>query len=431
VVTVQKLFYKRLADHYKYQYSVLRTAVDWTIALYIIVPFFIFIGYQYVSWWLHPPGWITYVPYAILCFLLFLFAATGTIRLFVEEGDQLFLIQRPKWMHGVMRLGMMYSLVVHFVLCLLVMLILAPILLMVYKLSVLQTALLGLWLWVMRSFGAWVKDLLSIRFMGWKYWPILCGWFLAFYLFFLLGSIRLLGVSPLAGIALSGRFQDVAAGSSGHGSALLLGALIVLLGIGIYVLAKRRLLYKGTFFHDVEHEQKQRLRLTAFLLRGILRTETPLLRHKTPLLFRNSKPLFKKRRTSANVLAEVCIKSFFRRFTQVKMYAQLVAVGIAAITLLSLWLKVAIWAAFALLFADWLKAYWKEVEAAAFVRMFTWKDWDRRIAASKAVFLIMLPGFLILSAAAGFSMMAWPGAVAAIPVGCLVAYAAANLMTAW
>jgi ABC-2 type transport system permease protein len=429
-MTVRQLFFKRLSENWKYQYGVLRTAVDWTVALYIIIPFLVFIGYQYVSWWHGAPDWIIPVPYAVVVNLLFLFTSASTIRLFVEEGDQLFLMQHSKWFQGVMKLGLAYSVTFHFGMSVLTVLVLAPLLLLHYQMSLLQAALLGLFTWCMRSAGALARNFISSRFSGWKYWMTAIGLFAASAVLFFTGSVFLLGVPPLAGMPISGGVSYGYEASFRRENTFLLCAVIVLLGASIAAMAKRRSKCRGGFFHDVEHERKQRMKLAAILLTGIVAKKTRSYRRRRPLLFRNSNLLFKTR-TPSNALAELCVKSFFRDRVQVRLYLQFVAYGTVGLILLPVWMKPVICLALALLLSYWLKSYWKEVGSAPFVQMFPWTDRDKMTAASKAVFLMMLPGFLLLSVVAGFSAFSWLGALAGIPVGWIAAYGTASIIAPW
>jgi len=43
MMTVTRLLLLRIVSDWKYQYRVFRTAVDWIVAIYIVIPFLIFL----------------------------------------------------------------------------------------------------------------------------------------------------------------------------------------------------------------------------------------------------------------------------------------------------------------------------------------------------------------------------------------------------
>jgi ABC-2 type transport system permease protein len=170
MLTPDKLFLKRLAAHGKFQWSVFRLVVDWVIALYFVVPVLIIAGFQYHSWWSAAPVWIERIPYALVVLILYRVATMGTVRLFVEEADQLFLLQHPRWIPRLKQLGMAYSFLFHLTLSAAIIALLAPLLLVHYLLTPGQLVLLFVYLTVFRNLSAFLKHFLSLRYVGWRYW---------------------------------------------------------------------------------------------------------------------------------------------------------------------------------------------------------------------------------------------------------------------
>src|SRR5690606_28505235 len=119
--------------------------------------------------------------------------------------------------------------------------------------------------------------------------------------------------------------------------------------------------------------------------------------------FPNSNLLFRVR-TPSNGLVEMCVKSFFRSWAEFKVYMQFVIIGAAVLMLpfMPMWSKWVVWIALAFILSQRLKTFWSEMMSSDFVRMFAWKDADRIAAASKAIFLMSLPGFMLVSIAFGF-----------------------------
>jgi len=93
MITVTRLFFQRIIADWNYQYQVWRTAVDWIVALYIVIPFSTGFIYYHLSWWRAVPWWLDYIPLNALAAIMLVFTWSGTIRIFVEGADQLFLLQ--------------------------------------------------------------------------------------------------------------------------------------------------------------------------------------------------------------------------------------------------------------------------------------------------------------------------------------------------
>lgn len=86
-------------------------AVDWTVALYFIVPAVGFSIYFYLSLWRETPTWPALIPAWAWLALLYVITGLGGIRQFVEEADVLFLLQKPDWIQRLRRFGLIYSVI--------------------------------------------------------------------------------------------------------------------------------------------------------------------------------------------------------------------------------------------------------------------------------------------------------------------------------
>lgn len=105
MITPTQLFFRRAGSDWKYQYGVWKTAVDWTVALYIVIPA-VLIGLNgYALLWKNQYGWMEGLSFSWLLIALYLFTWSGRIRTFMEEGDQLFLLQRKGWVRRIIALG--------------------------------------------------------------------------------------------------------------------------------------------------------------------------------------------------------------------------------------------------------------------------------------------------------------------------------------
>ncbi|MDT2240191.1 hypothetical protein P7H22_07315 [Paenibacillus larvae] len=62
MITVQQLVRRRIISNLLYQYKALRSAVDWTVALYLVIPAIAMAMYEYIRMWLFPPEWFYVLP---------------------------------------------------------------------------------------------------------------------------------------------------------------------------------------------------------------------------------------------------------------------------------------------------------------------------------------------------------------------------------
>jgi ABC-2 type transport system permease protein len=404
MLTPAKLFLKRLTAHGRFQWSVFRLVVDWIIALYFIVPALIIAGFQYHSWWSGAPVWIKHVPYSIVVLVLYRVATMGTVRLFIEEGDQLFLLQHPRWISRLKQLGMVYSFLFHFIVSAAILSLLAPLLIVHYLLTPSELVMLFLYLLAFRNLSAFLKHFLSIRYVGWRFW---------------LGSLGLQLVMSTVFVStfLYMKFEF-----------FIVSGEIIVLAYFTYVLMKLRLKLKGTFARDIEHEQTQRLKFIALLLKRNVEKKPKEPRLK-PFFFTHSSLIFKQR-NSANGLTELYLKSFVRSGIQLKLYLQFIAIGTVflALPILPKTVKVILWLVLSAFFCNWLKAYWFEVMDSPFVQMFSWKDTDIQKAAQKGIFFVMLPGYSILSLTVGISAFTWVVTLQILLFGGLIVYMITNII---
>jgi ABC-2 type transport system permease protein len=108
-MTPKRLFWRRLLSEWRLKRTAWSTTIDWTVALYIIIPGLIIATVSYIRLWNQLPTWAVGLPTAIPLLLISLYTWTGTIRLFLEEPDQLFLLQHREWTLQIMSCGIGYS----------------------------------------------------------------------------------------------------------------------------------------------------------------------------------------------------------------------------------------------------------------------------------------------------------------------------------
>lgn len=404
-----RLLVKRVLEDWKYQISVWRTAIDWIVALYMVVPPLIYGVIKYIAWWHSPPAWLRFLPISFLPAILWLILYRGEIRIFVEEADQLFIVQKTEVLKGLTKLSLLFALTQDLLLVILLFLLIAPWLLLYYKLSF---ALIALWImftWLMKDSLNLVKDLTDLRLQGWLNRIVKTALFLVGELLFRSGTTLLLQQTVLSLVP-------------------------VLAGLGVTIfLFRQRLNKTGTFFHDVSRGERIKLRYTSLLLQmGSIYGNTFYMKPKRvvtlrskPLLFPNSTQLFKKR-TTANVLAELCLKSVLRNKNLFGNYLTLLVPCLLLLIGLPQYWKWAAWLIFAFILASFVRLYWREMINSQFMQLFRIDNEEKLAGAKKAIFIMMLPGFLLLSLVLGLQTHTWAGAGEAIAGGIIITQIAAH-----
>src|SRR5690606_25987817 len=84
----------RIKRHWTEQFRVWRTALDWTVWVYFIVPGLWIGGGTYREMWLDPPAWLASLPEALVLIVPMIYLFVGRQRLFLEDADVLFLLQK-------------------------------------------------------------------------------------------------------------------------------------------------------------------------------------------------------------------------------------------------------------------------------------------------------------------------------------------------
>ncbi|ATW27512.1 hypothetical protein DCMF_24625 [Candidatus Formimonas warabiya] len=406
MITPEKLFYQRIVSEWKYNFGAWRTVIDWTVALYILIPFLAFSGYQYLEWWKTTPLWLEPVPFSFFALASLLFAWSGTIRVFLKEADQLFLWNRHKWINTLMGKGIGYSIFLNLVTSVFFFSLLAPFLIGHYRMDIDKLILLGFITFLAKVVLGLSKQLLALIFPGFKQWIILR-------VLFLFSSLLFVTCIPYLLL-----------------NRVLCILCIFILFLVILILIRRRLTIRGSFLPDVERENSERLKYVTFLLKmsGIT-IKNPKKQKKQPWIFRNSKLIFHQR-TAVNGLVEFGIKSMLRNKQRIQLYISFVAICLLAVLGFST-LKWLVWLILAFILTNFVSADWKEAIQSDFMRILPWKKEHLYLATRKFLFLMTLPGLIIISAAMGFQTFSWLGAIAVLPVSVGVAFFMSYIVAFW
>ncbi|MGV3489459.1 MAG: ABC transporter permease [Tuberibacillus sp.] len=390
----RQLFWKRWRFYYKKQWDSLKLLVDWTIMLYILIPFLIFLGINHYLWWQGPPDWSEWLPLPAILFVLLFAFINSQIFYFYEPADVLFLNQRSKWVKGLMKRGMMSAVIRDLILTFIVMLYVLPLFLVRYHLSWDDIFLLWLILFATRQFTAYLYQFLSFIFSGLALSVL--NW--------------MLKVLILVVIFTFCNRLDWSGGSY----IILLGAELV----GLFWMIFFRWNAKNKWVEDIDREMLRTDRLQSFLV-GQAGVRKPLLSKKRPLFFRKSQGLFRLF-NPVNGTAEIYLKNRLRDGRWLMFYWQMTVYSFIAIALFPGpdFLRCFLFIGTTCLFAYWLKNELVALTDHSFFHLVGLKS-EIKIAAIKKVYAIMIwPGLVIQSAAIGFILYSWIGLL----IACLCAF---------
>ncbi|QQZ63137.1 ABC transporter permease [Paenibacillus sonchi] len=403
--TAPKLFKRRLFSHFREQSAIIRTAADWTVLLYIIIPGGLLGGRFYYGFWNHElPAWTADLPFALILALLSILIANGGLVLLLQEGDLLFLRQRENWIRTIVLRGTIYSLAVTSLKMAAVYAILLPFIVRGYGVSPAAAwALLVMTLacsWCVKLLGHIVK----VQRQGFRRW------------LWLIPAVTVpCGIYIRAGLF----WKD--------SPSLLLLVAAVLAVVTVWAI-RYRLRLSGTFMNDVREDYKQRMRIAALLLRGVLDKPRPT-RYK-PWIFRKSQPLLKSKTPESRFTA-AAIKALVRNPAHLKLYLSFTGVGLIAVFIVPSLLKWLIFALLVALMAYWLSSFWLLFSGDDYIGILPFTKEQKAVAGSKTLPLLLLPFSLLCSAVICTQLYGWLGLVLFIPVGGIAGYLIANMFSAF
>lgn len=340
-MTSRKLFIIRLKQNWKYQFGHIKTILDWTIWVYLVIPTVIIGAFIYRSWWIEIPGWAEVISFPMIFAISFLFLWRGHFQTYVRDADRIFVMKNERLLLGLKQAGIIYSYAFQLMPAVLIGLLMAPFWLGYLELELGKLILfVALWLsmkWVILG----VKGKLNVNLRGWRSLlrgiPIFIGaiinWIISYY-------------------ALNGGYVVPAI------------FIMIIQTLSSYFLVNKRFTSVKTFEQDLaidELEKDKYIGLIFGLSMDIEKLPKPATPRKSPLLYSKSNRLFRKR-TKRNGFLELFIKVATRNVEYILRYLQILGVTSAAVsTLPPIWLKIAI-AIFGYLFLlSWTDSVWQKI----------------------------------------------------------------------
>ncbi|MFE3576444.1 ABC transporter permease [Lysinibacillus sp. NPDC059133] len=148
-----------------HNFKLLASIVDWTVALYVVVPAIVIGFFLYKDFILNiSTSWVIHIPLVFIIVLLFLITRIETIRTYLQRADHLFLIQNRKQMVRLKQAGLYWSLSMHLILLGSGLALLAPIFIIVYHVTVLELLSLLLLLFTTN----FMKVVLQLKLRKWQ-----------------------------------------------------------------------------------------------------------------------------------------------------------------------------------------------------------------------------------------------------------------------
>lgn len=331
-MTGRKLFKVRFLEDMKYQQKILGIVVNWTVWLYIFLPFAIVGVIFYIDWWRNIASyWFEPLNPNLILVVFLLFFINSRFRSFMQEADQLFLLDRLKLYNEFRWVTYAYSLLHMLATTFLAILLVLPWLVKLVGLNLGEVLLLFIYLMAFRVLVATILRVISHRVKRGSLVGIV--YFLAAFLIYLL---------PLTML-------------------FVLGAFVLVLVFAWHVL--KVIPTKRFFFHEVSEENKERVRYAKFILGMATSVEKPPTRlGKRPFLFRKSRRIFKES-TPENGLLEVLIKGLLRHSVYLRSYLHLIGLTLFAITVFPVWMKWIVYILFVLFlqYNAWLKGLYEKM----------------------------------------------------------------------
>ncbi|XEC93932.1 ABC transporter permease [Paenibacillus tarimensis] len=393
--TPRQLFRIRLKRHLEEQVKIWRSALDWTVWLYILIPLLLLGGGTYIELWKTMPEWALAIPWAMYPIPLLLYLLlTSRLLVFIDEGDRLFLLQRPDWLKKLAGFGIGYTIIVQACALIFPFALLLPFLVGAAGMD--SSAILFGYFYslVFKVSFSVMKHLLNGRLRGWRKWTI--------------------ETAVIVGGAIAYTIPLALWGADSTVMLILLVCGFILLAGLIFL----KLKLKPVFEADMQNERQARLRSTELLMSQVIESK-PLIKLSRPLVFPHSQRLF--RRTDAGtMLAEMRMKAFVRKLALLRMWTGFISVSTYAITLTPGPVACGLVVGLAALGSSWLHQHWKQWYDESFIRQFPWTEWDAWRGAAISRLWLMLPGAFVWSVTAGWKFSGMIGAICALALASAV-----------
>lgn len=402
-----QLFYRRLRQEIRFQYGVFRMVGDWTVLVYLGIPALLAVVIWQVHLWWSIPSWMDFIPFPLFALLLYILFSQGSLRLYIQEADFLFLRQQEKWMKVIIHRGLFFSFLRDVVIVAVWFALAAPFLVLHYRISWPAVIVLFIFALLIKELLLYANNLLSLQFNG---------LFLKVLHFF----VWIVAVVVFIVIATTFAYQ----------LPWLITAVVIGAAVWIFFV-KTRLQVKGSFLNDIEDEEQAKWKFASLVfMQALKKNKKTIFTRKRPYLFPKSGRVFRKE-TPAHRLADTYMKLFLRNSGMLRIYLGILGLANVFIIWAPVWLKWGGWVAILCLLAAWLRGHVKESEGHSFLHLWHWDPETKRNAAETSIYFLMLPNAVITGAVLGWFTFSWLGVPAVIFLAILMIRPIAQLFTPW
>lgn len=351
----RQLLFHRMRENWNYKYKIIKSVVDWTVLVYLVVPSIIISMFVYRSWWIDSPSWIGSVSFPMLFVLYFFLLWGGYFKTYVREADIIFLRKNEKLMLGMKQGGIILSYMFEMFSAVSLGLLISPFWFSHYSLGIQHLVLfLGLWVslkWLIMA----INGNLNVHVRGWR------------------NLVR--SIPIVIGAAAVWRVSYEAFQFDGFMPVLF---IIIFNGMMSMLLVKKRFTSIHTIEQDLLIDAKDKNKYTEMIFglsMDIEKLPKPRSVRKSARLYSKSNRIFKKR-TQRNGFLELFIKIATRDTEYIRGYLQVLGVTAAAIVFVPpLWLKMTVAAAGFFFLLVWIGSVWhKLIGNHPFTRKYSGKE---------------------------------------------------------
>lgn len=380
-MTTAKLFLQRSLQNFRFQVKSWRLGIDWTVLVYMLVPSMIVAIAVYRSWWTDMPIWMSELPFEGFLLMFYIVAWMGSIRLFIEEADQLFLLQKRSDYLSLRRLGVGYSLTKSTLVIAIFLVIFLP-----YLIEQ-QFTIHGL----MRMFlllSLWKAMLLLLKHSLFLFVPR------RFIRFLLLTAIFLLGIRLYIQ-------------STVYLQLTIYFFIVLVMLLFVVYLTRLNVHSIGHFHEELERETEAKYRVASlFLMQSGAIEQRKVKQRRKPWIFRRSNQWF-KHRSFHNVVIEHYAKAWLRKPQNIFSYLRFLGFSIVALLLFPGGWNIIVLIMILSLFYQMVKAEWEEFERSAFIQILVRNEDDFIFVKKQIVSIFVIPAYLIFILVHGIVSSEW------------------------
>jgi ABC-2 type transport system permease protein len=346
-MSARRLFFGRAAGELRYQWGVLRSVLDWTIVVYLVIPAVIAAPFLYEDFWQnHHLYWSERLPLELLFIIVLLLSATGNFRTYLMEADLLHLIQKKALLNPLKRNGFFLSFFGAFFREFVIFIVFLPLFSGVYGLGVQQLIPLYLAACSFRLIFLTIKKVLART-----------------------SSISILFILLVLLVTLSVNVKPLITG------VVSLFVIVVVFNHHLSQITNTN----RWFLKEIEIEGRERVRFIKLIMNFSMEVEkVPVNQRNQPLIFgRGSRRIFKKRSKENGVL-DLLFKGFLRR-NYLMTYFQITGITVSAIIVLPVWVKWVVFLGFAFFIRFWLKNIFSKMIESSFFEIV---PYDKKVSES-------------------------------------------------